>query len=149
MSVILPQHPMDRFERPHFGEGLLPHCATVERLLARKQREAATAIEIADFMDVRWDSRRKSKRIVKAGPNAPLLIRLVRYPYTMKSCPMDHWPLVQRETLPLRQPYGAVVRDNAAAWAKPSPHRPAKGRLRLVSPERLDGGIWCDSGAQL
>lgn len=147
---------MDRFERPHFGEGLLPAYTTVSRLMARKQREAATAIEIGDFKDVRWDSRRKSKRIVKAGPNAPLLIRLVRYPYSMKSCPMDHWPLPQRETLSQRQPYGAIVRagaaimrDNASAWAKPSPLRPAKGRLRLVSPERLSGqAFWAAEGQQ-
>jgi hypothetical protein len=138
---------MDRFERPLFGEGLLCDRATVDRLFARKQRALAPAIEVAEFMDVRWDSRRKSKRIVKAEPNAPLLIRLVRYPFTMKASPLEHLPLQTREALPERQPYGAVVRDNADAWAKHRPLRPAKGRLHMVSPERLSGDQWCNDGA--
>ena len=138
---------MDRFERPLFGEGLLCDRATVDRLFARKQRELAPAIDVAEFMDVRWDSRRKSKRIVKVEPNAPLLIRLVRYPFTMKASPLEHLPLPVRETLPERQPYGAIARDNADAWAKHRPLRPAKGRLRMVSPERLSGDQWCNDGA--
>jgi hypothetical protein len=148
MHVSLPHHPMDRFERPLFGEGLLCSYAIVDRIFARKLRELAPAIEVAEFMDVRWDSRRKSKRIVKAEPNAPLLIRLVRYPFTMKASPLIHLPLPERESLPERQPYGAVARDNADAWAKPSPHRPAKGRLRMTSPSRLSGDKWCNTEAK-
>ena len=137
-------HPMDRFERAHVGEGLGKIPATAKRLLSRKEREHGPSIQIPEHLDVHWDAKPRSQRVVEAGPNAPLLIRLVRYPYTMRPAPMERGPLYSHEDLPDRQPFGEVARDNAEAWAKPGKHRPAKGRLRMASPSRPDVHCWLE-----
>ena len=130
------RHPMDRFERTHVGEGLCAVPTTVERLWSRKKREAGPKISIPEHTDVHWDAPPRSQRVVEAGPNAPLLIRLVRYPYVMRPVPMSHQPLFVREGQEERRPFGEVARDNADAWAKPAKFSPARGRHRLYYQKR-------------
>jgi hypothetical protein len=139
---------MDRFERTYVGEGLGRTPVTVVRLLSRKEREQGSKIEIGPHLDVHWDAEPRSQRVVNVGPNAPLLIRLVRYPFSMRSAPMNHNPLPSREALPAREPYGCIARDNAEAWARPAKHRPAKGRIRMAAPARPNATAWIGLGAQ-
>ena len=140
------RHPMDRFERTHVGEGLCAVPTTVERLWSRKKREAGPKISIPDHTDVHWDAPPRSQRVVEAGPNAPLLIRLVRYPYVMRPVPMSHQPLFVREGQEERRPFGEVARDNADAWAKPAKFSPARGRHRLSVPGRATADAWLMTG---
>ena len=139
---MIDRGPMARFERGYTGENVIRSLGVAERLLMRKNREQATSIELPERTDVHWDLRRKSKRTVNAGPNAPLLIRLVRYPYVMTGTSMTHSPLFRRDSLPERAPFGEVARRNADAWAKPSVNQPARGRIRLESPVRPSVSSW-------
>jgi len=135
-------HPMDRFERTHVGEGLGKIADTAIRLLSRKEREHGPSIQIPEHLDVHWDAKPRSQRVIEAGPNAPLLIRLVRYPYTMRPAPMERSALFVHEATTERRPFGEIARDNSDAWARPGKHRPAKGRLRMVAPSRPDASAW-------
>ena len=134
--------PMKRLQRRFVGENLRQNSQVSDRLLSRKERDVSPGVELPERMDVHWDSRRKSKRTVNAGPNAPLLIRLVRYPYGMTATPMVHSPRFKRDSLPEREAFGEVARRFAEAWAKPQGHQPAKGRLRAQSPERATATTW-------
>jgi len=139
---MIEREAMRRFQRRFVGEGLHRGPGVADRLMARKAREHGPSIELPERTDVSWDQRRKSKRTVNAGPNAPLLIRLVRYPYGMTGTPMVHHPRAKRETLPERDAFGAVARRYAEAWAKPESHQPARGRLRLKAPTRPESREW-------
>jgi len=137
---------MQRLAKNYVGEGMGLDSTTVDRLLGRKNRECGAQITLPVHTDVHWDSHRKIRRVANAGPNAPLLIRLVRYPYVMRPVSMERFALQARESIPEKTPFGEVLRDNAEAWMKPGKHRPAKGRLRLVTPSRLDADAWLGRG---
>jgi hypothetical protein len=139
---VIDRRVMERFSRSSLGEGIGLHSATIERLFERKQRDCGPKTVFPVHTDVRWDSHRTHRRVANAGPNAPLLIRLVRYPYVMRPTPMERSSLPAREALPEKTPFGEVLRDNATAWMKPAKHRPAKGRVLATSPDRLDGSAW-------
>ena len=139
---MIEQEPMRRFRRRFVGESLQRAPSVTDRLLARNDRAHGPAIELPERTDVSWDQWRKSKRTVNAGPNAPLLIRLVRYPYTMTGSSMLHLPRPTLETLPEREAFGELMRRHAGAWAKPEVHQPARGRMRLESPARPDSSSW-------
>ncbi|MEC7242202.1 MAG: hypothetical protein VXW32_13290 [Myxococcota bacterium] len=141
---MIEQEPMRRFGRRFVGESLQRGLCVADRLLARRERVQGPSIELPERTDVAWDRWRKSKRTVNAGPNAPLLIRLVRYPYTMTGSPMVHLPRTKLETLPEREGFGEVMRSNSEAWARPQVHQPARGRLKLQSPARPDSMSWLD-----
>lgn len=139
---MIEKEPMRRFSRRVAGESLERGPTVSDRLLSRKERDHGPSIELPERTDVSWDQRRKSKRTVNAGPNAPLLIRLVRYPYSMSGASMVHHPRTKRESLPEREAFGAIARRFAEAWAKPGVHQPARGRLRPQSPARPQSVPW-------
>ena len=139
---MIDRRPMERFSRSGLGEDTGLDSATIERLFERKKRDCGPKIAFPVHTDVRWDSHRKHRRVANAGPNAPLLIRLVRYPYSMQATSMERASLPARESIPEKAPFGQVLRDNAEAWMKPAKHRPAKGRAVATSPDRLDSSAW-------
>ena len=72
-----------RLNRLILGESML-----VPRQIVRKTERLEVVkprtVQVREQRDVREHGVRKSRNIVEAGPNAPKLIRLIRYPYAQE-----------------------------------------------------------------
>jgi hypothetical protein len=74
-----------RLERAHLGEGVGRMGAVTTRL-ADRVRAAAPARKVAgESFEGRQAKTRRVRRLAEVSPNAPLLIRLVLWPYALET----------------------------------------------------------------
>ncbi len=75
--------PRHRLQRHVPGDGMVGITDQVERVLARSKRRVIE-FDVPDrTRAVRTGATRSARRTAQPEPNAPLLIRLVRYPYAL------------------------------------------------------------------
>ena len=106
-----------RLERGVPGARLERLSALGDRLQNRNVSFATTSerVLIGEDFVTREDPRITPAKTIDPSPNAPLLIRLVRYPFSLEAVRSNRSP--RREA---REPWGRIIepRPNAVAWMR-------------------------------
>lgn len=108
--------PRERLKRRYPGEDIAAPSSSVERLAARDRPLRQPKQALGEEMRVSSHAVRRNQNTIQPQPNAPLLKRLVRYPYalhatrprTLKVAEPVPWDLLERT---VSEPVSAVTRD--------------------------------------
>lgn len=76
-------HPWERLQRRFPGEGLGDPSVLGVALFEREAEPTPSALRAGDIVKLPETKVRPVKLVVKTSPNAPLLKRLVRYPFKL------------------------------------------------------------------
>lgn len=80
----MPHDPTQRLRRPRPGDRLIDEEARLDRLFARERAEVRRdPVPARDQAESRVVTMRATTRVATPRPNAPLLIRIVRYPFAL------------------------------------------------------------------
>ena len=120
-------HPHERLDRHVIGQGLGAVAPKTERLFERQQRSCGPVIELPEPRSPREGKVRLARPKVEAGPNSPLLVRLIRHPYALDRVAFKHQAVpvrgvTQRE---IRRGYreeleSALRAPRLEPWARPT-----------------------------
>jgi hypothetical protein len=136
-----------RLKRRIIGERLHRVSPIVVRAAERQSREGAPMIELPERYEGKTVKVRNIRRMASPEPNAPQLIRLVRYPFALDRgyfvrTKTTDFSLVRLKRLPYRQGFEAGM---AAAERTAFP-KPTECRVRLQPRERPSVDAWLEDG---
>lgn len=89
-------HPHERLDRHVIGQGLGVVAPKTQRLFEREARSCGPVIELPEPRASRGGQVRLARPRVEAGPNSPLLVRLIRHPYALDTVGFKHQSLPAR-----------------------------------------------------
>lgn len=116
--------PRWRLERTFPGEGLAAPSNVAVRVAERDRPLKEPRKELGQLVSVPERSTRRIENVVQASPNAPLLKRLVRYPYAL------HAVQPRRSTVAEPIPWDALARE---------PREAVSAVMASVRGERIQG----------
>lgn len=80
----MPVDPRLRLDRPTLGDSVQPDETLADRFESRIRPERREPVPARDQKELPTLSLRGPRRVPEAGPNAPQLIRLIRFPYALR-----------------------------------------------------------------
>ena len=138
-------NPNDRLNRHLIGQGIGAIRPDTERLFERSELDVGSKIELPAPRAHRGSDVRKVRPGVEAGPNAPLLVRLVRTPFRLDPGFFQRKAAPSRrlEAQEARAGYRAELDQVLQRTRRPDWPRPTDSRYRLEPRARvtLDGWL--------
>jgi hypothetical protein len=125
--------PRDRLQRPIPGEGIGQADGLAHLWTREDWEERPSPVPARDRASTRSPVVRANKRLVAAGPNAPQMIRLIRYPFALATRRPARSQLIAELERPERRPYREQVEEALAERVEVRSTSPARGRLRPVA----------------
>ena len=140
-------HPYERLNRPMVGQGLGRVRPAMCRVLDRKDREIKRIVEFSTPRELRRHGVRTLRVSVEAGPNTPLLIRLLRRPFTMSgtSFRVQTMPSRVKESRPERDSFRREIEEALRTPRRIRSLRPTEFRIKLQPRHRSSLEEWLSS----
>ena len=144
------RHPSKRLDRKFPGERLHEPRGLSRTLLERGDRVREIKTVVGEDLATREGETRDTQRVIDAGPNAPLLKRLILFPYGLETEPGQRahvrdirpWGSLEREITPSA---GAEAREARGAITEGNPLKQL-AIFRKEKRERLSVDDWLSGG---
>ena len=147
LQLLVCMRVQHRLKRRIIGERLHRIRAIEVRAEARQSREGAPLIELPERYNGMTFKVRSIRRLASPEPNAPQLIRLVRYPFALDKgyfsrAKITDFSLARTQRRPYREGFeSAMELAQRPAWSKPS-----EARQRLQPRPRPSLDAWLEGG---
>jgi hypothetical protein len=143
--------PTGRLRRPLPGARLADDERAVSRLFVREQEQARRELVPArDKVALKMVVRRNTARVASCAPNAPLLIRIVRYPFRLETVRGTRRKYLERAERFERVQWSAEVaaaladrerlRFTSAGRGRPQPFAVRPSTWAILPPDGTDSG---------